>query len=586
MSEVAIRFDDVGKMYKIFRSRRDNLLDALGMTQFVLRHPRAHGEFWALRGVSFELGRGERLGIIGRNGAGKSTLLRLVTGNVPASEGKVEVRGDVQALLEIGGGLHPEFTGYENIRASLASMGANRDQIDAAVEDIAEFTELGRFLDQPFKTYSLGMQARLSVGIATTMSPEILIIDEILGAGDAYFFAKSTARMERLLGDGASVLLVSHALDQVARFCDETLWIDRGRIVMQGETNEVIKAYEKFIRELDDRRLRAKNSKARVDKFDAFERDTYTATLVARVHAQSEDVDVRLLHLYRDGEREETVAVGAAQDADPSQAAFVDVESGGWSAVSAGDGGYFRSVRAGEIGSALLYLWFFYPSSTYTLELEYRSRSGGMLTLGREGEQLAQTKLAPSHQWQSARLELRTLPDHSEDTEKGQTPRSRSRWSGEESLAISDVRLLDDFGQEQAVFDVGRPFAIELDIAARAAGTFPVIPAALIFRADGIVVTRHVGDEAIIGVRDGDRFNARLDLGPLWLGNGAYLVSVGLYSHLDIDDVQPSHFYDYFDKSFEFKVVGNPRLHNELVRHPGSWNVSMVAPQEAPFATE
>src|SRR5579864_3487501 len=194
MSDAVVRFSDVGKMYKIFPSRRDNLLEVLGLRRLIGDRGSRYQEFWALRGIDFELRRGERLGIIGRNGAGKSTLLRLVTGNIPPSEGDVGVNGDVQALLEIGGGLHPEFTGRENIRAALGFMGLGPAEIDEATIDIAEFTELGRFLDQPFKTYSVGMQARLSFAIATATTPEILIVDEILGAGDAYFFGRSTER--------------------------------------------------------------------------------------------------------------------------------------------------------------------------------------------------------------------------------------------------------------------------------------------------------------------------------------------------------------------------------------------------------
>ena len=203
-------------------------------------------------------------------------------------------------MLEVGSGLHPEFSGRENIDASLGLLGLSRKEIAAATEDIADFTELGRFLDQPFKTYSLGMQARLGIGIATTVRPEILIIDEILGAGDAYFFAKSTARMQQLLSEGASVLLVSHALDQIARFCDETIWLDRGRIVMRGQTTEVVKAYERFTRDLDDRRLRAKNRKTK--GFDAFERDSYTAAFDVRLATTAEaGCEVTSIELLRDG---------------------------------------------------------------------------------------------------------------------------------------------------------------------------------------------------------------------------------------------------------------------------------------------
>ena len=232
MSEHAIKLDGVGKMYKIFSSRTANLKDALGLPS--VRKSR-YSAFWAVRDIDLELAQGQRLGIIGRNGAGKSTILKLITQNVAPTEGTVTVEGQVQALLDTGGGLHPEFTGDENIEASLTFLGLGHGEIRAARDDIAEFTELGRFLEQPFKTYSTGMQARLAFGIATTIQPEILVVDEILGAGDAYFFSKSITRMQRLIESGASVLLVSHALDQIIRFCDEAIWLERGQIVMRGQ---------------------------------------------------------------------------------------------------------------------------------------------------------------------------------------------------------------------------------------------------------------------------------------------------------------------------------------------------------------
>jgi len=277
----AVEFAEVGKMYKVFSSRSANLADALGLGRF-RGGSSSYKEFWALRDISFSLGQGERLGILGRNGAGKSTLLKLITGNLTPTEGRVAVNGDVQALLEVGGGLHPEFTGRENIRAALTHMGLSPREIGEVEEDIAEFTELGSFLDSPFKTYSLGMQARLSFAIGTSVNPEILIIDEVLGAGDAYFFGKSTARMQALIEKGAAVILVSHGLDQIVRFCESAIWIDRGRIVERGPSTEVVKSYEKFIRELENRRLQAKNQKARMN-YDAFARESYTDSLVAVV---------------------------------------------------------------------------------------------------------------------------------------------------------------------------------------------------------------------------------------------------------------------------------------------------------------
>ena len=205
-----------------------------------------------------------------------------MTQNVRPTEGEIEVDGEVHALFEASGGLHPEFTGYENIRGSLEAIGLEGDEIRAAEADIADFTELGRFLEQPLKTYSLGMQSRLSFAIATAVKPEILIVDEVLGAGDAYFFGKAVARMRALVESGAAVLIVSHALDQIVRFCEETIWLDRGRVVMRGPSQDVVKAYEKFIRELEDRRLRAKNRK-RLENYDPFEREGHADELELRV---------------------------------------------------------------------------------------------------------------------------------------------------------------------------------------------------------------------------------------------------------------------------------------------------------------
>ncbi len=230
----------------------------------------------------------------------------------------------------------------KNIHASLGYLGLSRPEIEEAEREIAEFTELGRFLEQPFKSYSQGMQARLSFAIATTVQPEILIVDEILGAGDAYFFTRSTARMTQLIETGASVLLVSHALDQVARFCERTIWLERGRIAMDGPTADVIKAYERFVRESEDRRLRAKNEKAALPQYDAFERETFTESVDGSVSTNGGPVDVARITLLRDGTVEGAIEVGDAQDADPSGDATLLLEPGGWEAARTDANRYFR----------------------------------------------------------------------------------------------------------------------------------------------------------------------------------------------------------------------------------------------------
>ncbi|WOH68181.1 polysaccharide ABC transporter ATP-binding protein [Bradyrhizobium sp. BWA-3-5] len=239
----AIVFEAVTKRYRLGGGTREKLLDAFGLSRFV-SEKKAPQDFLALDDVSFQLDRGRRMGLIGRNGAGKTTLLKLISGNFRPSSGHVEVNGSVQALMTMGQGFHPDYTGRENIEASLHYNGLSSHEVDEAFEDVVEFCELGPFLDQPFKTYSSGMQSRLMFATATAIRPDILIIDEVLGAGDAYFLAKSKHRVDRIVENGCTLLLVSHSMQQVLELCDEAIWLDGGRINLAGEAFNVVKAYE------------------------------------------------------------------------------------------------------------------------------------------------------------------------------------------------------------------------------------------------------------------------------------------------------------------------------------------------------
>jgi lipopolysaccharide transport system ATP-binding protein len=577
-----VRLNGVGKAYKIFRSPFGIFLDAIGFSRLT-----QHREFWAVRGFDLELARGQRLGLVGRNGAGKSTVLKLITQNIDASEGSLEVDGEVHALFEAGGGLHPEFTGIENLRASLETMGLDRQEIDEAERDIADFTELGGFLDQPLKTYSLGMQSRLSFAISTAVKPEILIVDEVLGAGDAYFFGKAISRMEGLVQSGAAVLIVSHALDQIVRFCEETIWLDRGRIVMRGPSTEVVKAYEKFIRDLEDRRLRAKNRKTLLAGYDAFERESHTDHLELELRAgegAGNRLEVARARLVRDSEVEDELLIGGAQDADTTQSAFVAAD-GGWSEPAQEDGAFFRALAGpGERGRIAFALWFFYPQSRYRVELTYRSTGPSEAALSRGGEGANGVTLQPAVKWTTVRLELDAGTAGKAAT-AGES--NISRWRGTPGLQIEQVSMLDEDGNEEAVFEVHCPLSVVVELSATEDGSFSLIPAALVFRPDGIVVTRHVGDEVVLDLRAGERANARLDFGPLQLGDGTYLLSVGLYRWLDLNNTVSSEYYDYYDRSFEFQVRGNPPLHNEVFRHPGTWTVQVLRqPSEVGIAKE
>jgi len=216
--------------------------------QLILRRdkPVPDSEFWALRNISLRIRRGERIGVLGSNGAGKSTLLRLLARIYPPTTGEVAVRGTVAPLIEMGAGFNPELTGFDNILLNGAMLGFTRKQMLAKVDEIHEFTGLREFADLPLKYYSSGMYARLAFGVATSIDPEILLVDESLGVGDATFRRKATQRIRDLMGRSHAVILVSHDMNSLRELCDRGLWIRGGELVADGPIDQVVDDYEEW----------------------------------------------------------------------------------------------------------------------------------------------------------------------------------------------------------------------------------------------------------------------------------------------------------------------------------------------------
>lgn len=200
-------------------------------------------EFWALKNVNFDVQKGEVLGIIGHNGAGKSTLLKVISGILKPTEGTLEVRGNIVPMLELGSGFDTDLTGRENIFLNGSILGYSEQYLKDKYDEIVAFSELGKFIDIPIRNYSSGMLMRLAFAIATVVQPEILIVDEILAVGDADFQAKSKKRMMELMSGGATVLFVSHNIEQIREMCSRVLWLEHGEMKMIGETNTVCDKY-------------------------------------------------------------------------------------------------------------------------------------------------------------------------------------------------------------------------------------------------------------------------------------------------------------------------------------------------------
>lgn len=242
MSEVAISVKDVSKMYKLFDKNSDRLKDALGFSKKQL-----YKEHYALHHLSFDVYKGETVGIIGTNGAGKSTILKIITGVLNPTEGELEINGRISALLELGAGFNPEYNGIENVYLNGTMLGFTKEEIDERLPKILEFADIGDFVYQPVKTYSSGMFVRLAFAVAINIDPEILIVDEALSVGDVFFQAKCYQKFEDFKRDGKTILFVSHDLGSISRYCDRVILLNKGEKQSEGKPKDMINLYKKLI---------------------------------------------------------------------------------------------------------------------------------------------------------------------------------------------------------------------------------------------------------------------------------------------------------------------------------------------------
>lgn len=238
-----IEINNLTKIYKMYKNPADRVKEAM--------FPKSYGQkirdFYALSDVSFKIEKGETVGIIGKNGSGKSTLLKILTGVINQTSGEKKMNGSISALLELGTGFNPEYNGIENIYLNGTIMGIPREEMEKKIDEICDFAEIGDFINQPVKNYSSGMFVRLAFAVAINTDPEILIVDEALAVGDYRFQAKCYNKFEEMKEKGKTILFVSHDIDAVRRFCTRAIWLDGGRIVMDGDVNSVSSKYMEFI---------------------------------------------------------------------------------------------------------------------------------------------------------------------------------------------------------------------------------------------------------------------------------------------------------------------------------------------------
>lgn len=249
MKPALLSVSGVGKCYATYSSNLARFATWFGASA------RPVSEYWAVKDVSFDLRPGEALALIGQNGAGKSTLLKMITGTVRPTKGQIAVNGTISAILELGLGFNPEFTGRQNIYQAGGLMGFSHEKLATLMPDIEAFAEIGEFFDQPLRMYSSGMQARLAFALVTAVRPDVLIVDEVLSVGDSYFQHKSFDRIRQFKDEGAAILFVSHALSDVRSLCDRVLLLDKGTVLKDGQPDEVVDYYNAMIAEKENGKL-------------------------------------------------------------------------------------------------------------------------------------------------------------------------------------------------------------------------------------------------------------------------------------------------------------------------------------------
>ncbi len=591
MSDVALCLENLGKMYKLYQRPMDRVLEAFGLDQWLRWRQSVCQEFWALRGLDLKIVKGERVGLIGRNGAGKSTLLKIVAGTISPTEGQVEVCGQVQALLELGTGFHPEFTGRQNIGASLAYLGFGAADIRDKEDEIIDFAELDEFIDQPVKTYSAGMYARLAFSTATSMTPDILIIDEVLGAGDAYFAGKCVERMRRLTQEtGATVLFVSHDLASVQRLCERVVWIERGRILLQGDPLETIKAYMATIRQEEEIRLVARDLKVLKKQAVLLDRheDIYTRFLFHLVAADGTPPVSKHrifgLTLWAGDEQVGAIDVGGPMDNDPEHLHYVmdAPRYMDWGkprlegALAYREYGDFHGLYAHAPFEFAVPKSYGLQDGRCELRLEVEAECGaddvavevhtpsGYVRLGCLPHRVRHVTVFSLPMHLILEKDADALPLVDEPAEPlvsgakaaGETTASTSEY-GSRLATILSVTMLDHEGRECRVFDLGRPMRVVLAFEAHQRLHNPVF-VFCVYLPDGqcytqwVVTARELGFDDIVG-----RGQVTFEVRDAVMGKAAYVASAAIFKYLN-EQGHGTESYHVLDRCVHFQVVGPP----------------------------
>lgn len=578
MSDFILSIDNVSKDYKVFKRPLYRLFDAFGMTM-----PHSYEVFHALRDICLNISEGERVGFIGRNGAGKSTLLKVIAGLIQPSSGRIQINARVDALFELGTGFHPEFTGEENVYSSLSYHGVTGGRAKEAYQKILEFSELGQFMQRPVKTYSAGMYSRLAfsvsaIAIEYKKDRSILIIDEVLGAGDAYFSGKCVDKMKSLTQHGNTLLFVSHDISAVQMMCDRAIWIDKGKLLKDGNPIEVGKDYYASIREQENNRLELE-SVGLVDN----NVDTESKILFRMVSEKenSKGIKVYDINFFMNNIQFASLDVGSVMDTKKAEGAYIINDNKVWRDFGKEEHRTFRTLdfqhsTADSAAYFAVNLFQFRDIQPIEMKVVADIAAGEQVQLEYYNEKkqayCAISNFSKQHLQEGAyhfKLDLNDIKEQSETA-------SESKYEyGSLKAKINQFRLCDENDQDKKVFLQGEAVFFKMDWQIEDRQFLDEITFVLtIYSADGKVVTQVLSEANVSQIKSG-KGSTTIRFKPLLIGKGEYITSVGIYNKIDRKNnigTEPIHV---LDRKVKFKVYQPDGINIELgqIVHPVEWEI-------------
>ncbi|NEQ64622.1 MAG: ATP-binding cassette domain-containing protein [Symploca sp. SIO2D2] len=594
MNDPIIYTENLSKIYRLYSKPHYRFLDMFGLLG---KKQGAYTEHKALDGINLEIQRGEKVAFIGRNGAGKSTFLKLVTNVTKPTSGRLVVKGKAHALLQIGTGFHPDFTGRENIYAYLAQLGVTGRQAKIKCAEIIDFAELEEYIDQPVKTYSTGMGVRLMFSTSTAISPNLLVLDEVLGVGDAYFAQKSYERIQELCDrEGTTLLLVSHDVYSASRICDRMIWIDRGRILIDGDPATVVKAYEDSIRVQEEQRLRLR----KLEKLKDLSSQSYTESLTSiLIEIKSHDnapqpcsVYFSDISLYQENVVLASLPLSSEVDGN-KKISHLQKEVGNWGNPVFWEGHQSRPMLNygspfHKVAGILVFepLKWNFDISKLKLNVRYWSEYSCFLKVSAfiQGQEFNLGTLPPTQK--SWNQHIFVLSHENKQTESSSSKKLELKTSGVQgsgAISVLDVKTLNEQGQESYIYLHGSSFVISVSYIIYQPDLKEKAQVVIALHRDGVQdVCRFITRDLLFDATKSKLGKILFHLPKLRLTEGSYTITV-LIAKEGYYDQEQSVFYSInknvyccLGKITEFTVKGGGLIGSGTIMvGEGNWNLAI-----------